>query len=550
MPTQAEIRRAIMWADKYLDRLFRKFTWYNPDLGTTRTYAVLASHPSVRVAIKVNKQIPFCYRGVTKWQDYWQPGDYLIGGGDQCDPIFGPGITDGFFCTVKTRSGSTPERWLGEYVFQLNGDYGPPWDYHYIIGVIHVEVTYEPAPDDDTRMQLTVERVWTEKDWSDTTEEPKVEVAVCVNEEPVITGIKGKLKEPVEWIVNKTIKVSDPYGCFPSAQYSFKSDVNFAAYYYWYDRPSLRTDRAIPIFTLLDDFAMKPLAIGVLYRQTDNEPDDWTCKIKDIYWDCPSFWWSPFPELAGGVLDKLPRFFGFYPHISRCCYCRDLCRANFTCFPSEGNIHWVASRAIHLMNKYGDPTRKEDIGGYVRMYGCLNSAEDYLLNGYKEYVDGKCHWHPGLLTRWEMGKGFLRGEVDGVKVYSLSPFLFVAATELGYGFGYSQAKTVADDMADILIKVQWGYPFTQPWYGRIHGYGLAKRPDHTGGFMHTWAWEDGYPAFAGIPSAWYNWVFQLLEMEAQPPEAAMSTPTWAEYTKLIARALRIYDAYKFRLGGS
>ena len=36
----------------------------------------------------------------------------------------------------------------------------------------------------------------------------------------------------------------------------------------------------------------------------------------------------------------------------------------------------------------------------------------------------------------------------------------IAFSELGYGFGYEEAKTLADEMASLLIQTQLGYPYT------------------------------------------------------------------------------------------
>jgi len=500
MATQHEVRRAIMWADMYLDRLYKEISWGG------KTYGLLASHPSTPIAITLEKPPEWCGEKIT----YLQAGDYVFDKIFFVECILMYGLFEHMTLTTVSNE---PERWEG--VYQNNYDSSHP---------VKIRVIYEPHPADSTKMQLTVKI--DEVDPTFVKYHGNLNLYVGGNFIDALSPINNHVGESV------TLE-TQPYGCFPSSEYSFCTDVNFAAYYYWYDRPALR-NRAVNIFRFLDDYSQKPVFEGVFYRATDQMDDSWNCDINEIYKACPN-----------GILSQLPRGIGYYPHFSRCCYCRFECQRLYTCRPRDDNIHWISAIAIHAMNKYGDPKKKIPL---VDEPSKSNSAEDYLLTEYIGFTErGTLEIYPGLLTRYVMGKGFPIGD----DVYSISPFLLLATIELGYGFNYPQVKEIADDMVDILLKVQWGYPFEKPWEGRVYGYTLPqRRPDHTGGFMHTWAWEGGVPKFKSAPPSLLAKVLDIFGFRGNPPDTGAYTFTWAEYTKRIARALRIYDAYKFRLGGS
>jgi hypothetical protein len=474
-----------MWADRYLDRLYQEISWGG------KTYGVIKSHPGIPIALELrNFPVP-----------YLQTGDYFITKFTECGE-----------CEVIPHV-----KWWEEEV---------ETDMHITVQIEHLDFYYGGK----IVAGFTVARYAPAKDTT------KLRVEVTVVSGPP-SGVEadlyiGNLKRLTSIKKGDKVVIEIPnFGCLPSYEYSIR-DCNFMAYYYWYNRPALR-DRARKLFALLNDFNVKPIPVGVWFRQTDTLPDDWVCDVEGIYKDCPN-----------GILNTLPRAIGFYPHISRCCVCRKDCKS-FTCIVWEVhlsgyvNAEWAAMRAMHLLNKYGNPKVKDELG---------NSAEDYLVNGwwgYCKYDKGLCvdlRKHTGLIDKWIFDKGLKvsTAEVAWIDLYSCPPALLAAASMLGYGFGYDECKAVADNMVDLALKFQWGYPFDRPekWYWDI-------RPDHAGGFISAWEW-DSVPTYHE-PPIWLSDV-QAGRFTRDWYEEYL-LPTFADFTMRMAQALRIYEAYKFRLGG-
>jgi hypothetical protein len=204
------------------------------------------------------------------------------------------------------------------------------------------------------------------------------------------------------------------------------------------------------------------------------------------------------------------------------------------------------------MNKYKDPTHKEHVGYFFYNGGMdvYNSAEDYLIKGFYagDKLSGGCLvWYPSLKDHYEFGKGTKSDE------WHLNPRIQLSAfAELGYGFGYEEAKAIADDMAQVMLKCQWGKmeDFTSG-KGRTIKYGTINRPDHVGGFIDSYKVQNGDFYQDWVPKGTLRTIIEhileFLGTEDMPSELGIFTPTRVETTLECVRALRIYEYYKYRL---
>jgi hypothetical protein len=210
------------------------------------------------------------------------------------------------------------------------------------------------------------------------------------------------------------------------------------------------------------------------------------------------------------------------------------------------------------MNKYKDPYKK--VLYCSKTYGVVtpvtvdyyNTAYDTLVGkAYLASVDNTlllCNppEYPYNLTQdFVPGKGFGTGDFYGAR-WSVLESLSV----LGYGFGVEEAKVLADQIADVYIKAQWGYPFTpgQEGYGYSYEYGRINRPDLTGAFMPGWQVAEGSTIFKATAVAVPGSLsMQLLNIHAFDGDWGIYMPFSHETTMGVLTGLRIYEFYKWRL---
>jgi hypothetical protein len=222
----------------------------------------------------------------------------------------------------------------------------------------------------------------------------------------------------------------------------------------------------------------------------------------------------------------------FFPHLSYKSYCKETLKD--VSIGRRSFDSWLAIRAMHIMNKYGDPKAKDDLG---------NSAYDYLINGY---IDDQGVSHPPIKENIKP-----EGYMPPGSTYYFSPaYILPAFAELGYGFSDSEAKSIADLLADCLVKSQWGYQsnFTDGRYA-TEDYGVINRPEHVGGFIKAWSIKDDVYNAIDVSKLRLH-VESISEVQAYsilPVETPVFTPTTAQYTLAAARALRIYESYKYRM---
>jgi len=548
MATQSEIRRAIYWGDHYLDKLYHEVRYGG------KTYGIIDSCAGLHFSLKVTSPLPGNAL-VDKRSVCLGPGYAIPSGFKECDPLTLLGLR--WFETSRVLSGSravVDGRWKFDAVYEL-GFYlekysaeGSEYEWN---PVAKIQVSYETHPSYSDRMLLKVKIL----DWLD----PNINGDLYVTSEDVTKETPDIVdaKNHVGSVVERT---TSPYGCFKRGYY-WGEETALAAYYYWYCRPALR-DRARKMFTFLDDYGytVGDYRTTCLLGTSDSLPDNWLCD------------WGR--NHSCDVWYNLPANPQVYPYMSSRCYCRG-CIVGWQCgpYPEEAMrippLTSIYIRATHLLNKYGDPKYKEvmpvaGISGYFfgwcpsQCKGVVlpctlpcpyagrdvppNSAEDFLLNGWRDACwDVTEPLQPPLI---EDAKNIIDKKYDyywhvGEK---LIPFAI-----LGYGFGYDEAKAIADALADLIVKTQWGYPFTNPGLGRIIIDGSpyeVNLPDLAGAFMYQWHYRDGV-IYPGRPSGAGGGESGIPH---QPGAIGNETAAgWTESQITTLMALRIYEAYKYRV---
>jgi hypothetical protein len=227
---------------------------------------------------------------------------------------------------------------------------------------------------------------------------------------------------------------------------------------------------------------------------------------------------------------------------------------------------YAAMIAIFLMSKYNDPKLKVKLPRPPLCYSpacdeppfvncpkpcadpgvdVYNSAEDYLLNGFTNMCN------EASLPLIDHAKLYLDGIIDCIFPLNVG-ILLQAFTMLGYGYNYPEAKTIADGLADMLVKMQWGYPFKsgEEMVGYVDRWGAVYRPDWTGTFPVIGQFIDGAftlaldacPIVRGqLPQMAYKFGWTM------PADVDLIYGSWEHQLFAEVMPLRIYEAYKWRL---
>jgi hypothetical protein len=542
-PTQQEVRRAINWADKWIDSLYHTISYGGKE------YAIMKFAPGLPITLKLTKPLPSVISPPAP--DILHPGDCVRTDFIAC--TWG-GRWWGF-CDIETTT-DTGESWSGVYKF-----FG--WSYIPLAGggtyvknpVAELEVEYAPDPSDYRRMKAKITvKAWYPDDYTADLYFVRWDSAKNMYvSEVAISDLKNNIGAVIE-------RSTEPFKPFPALT-GIAGAYYGAAYYYWYSRPALR-DRALKMLEYLDYFGYAYNTAEALFGDAGRLPDDVWCREDILYRHCKNFDNEP---------KSLINFINFFDEYCLCpryftgpCHC-------LTCFAIPGlwtglpiavpcdkcfpytceachagacgsEADWkglVTQKAVFLMCKYGDPTKKDNSG---------NSAEDYLINGWTDTC-GKTS--DGIIKYWEKGRGL---RATGGVYCTMWGYAIAAFSMLGYGFGYSEAKEVADDLAEIAVKTQWGYPFTPGEEGK--GYWLApdgtvkmiNRPDLTGAFFQYFKWVDDKPVYEMFRLGFLESFKEKVLGWDLPPEWLVWCPMTLETTLPTVRALRIYDAYKFRMG--
>jgi hypothetical protein len=314
-----------------------------------------------------------------------------------------------------------------------------------------------------------------------------------------------------------------------------------------WDFPGDWKERAKRIFNYLDEWGYWYNWYAPLYRYSDKEGNG----IADYPDD---FWVHPNAMLDCDTWSKEWVSTYRYPYWSKACSCRSLYFARVVVpeWPA-----WLGVRAIHLMNKYNDPFHPEDfIKNQVTGKGF--TAVDWLVNGGKILTSvGYVTVNP-LINCYKPGFGVHHQRWTDAVMPVCTACALAAFAELGYGFNYNDpitlkdgtvtnAKAIADDLAEILVKSQWGYPFTPGEEGKANTeyYGVVNRPDQTGGWSQYFIYQDG------VVTNTYktDWVEETTDMLiGMPPEMMLDSWVGLEPTAQCVRALQIYEYYKYKGG--
>jgi hypothetical protein len=288
--------------------------------------------------------------------------------------------------------------------------------------------------------------------------------------------------------------------------------------------------------------------------------------------------WDPNIELHAyhqcDVWKDLPREPGFMSYHSKMCLCR--CGMTWRWMPpvwkfldneSIAGEEWATQVAIFNMSKYNDPKLKVKLPRPPLCYtpvcneppfvNCpkpcadpgvdvYNSAEDYLLNGFTNMCN---ETSPPVI---DAAKAYLDGKIECVYTVNVG-IMLTAFAMLGYGYNYPEAKTIADGLADMLVKMQWGYPFNpgQEMVGYTDRWGAVYRPDYTGTFPRIQKLMNGVYTHAidACPLIRGSTIQQIQELGwNMPGDVNLAPGGWEHHPYCYVMPLRIYEAYKWRIG--
>jgi len=474
MATAKQIYDAVQRATQYIDSLYK-------DQGT---WAVMGEYPALPLSLMTYRDGTF-YVHPCGWAYHWT---------DALGVHHWKGFWD-FFDVV-----TAGERWEGKYGAEdLNEYFGesPDWDYK----EPRIEVTYEPYSADSTKMRAffgTGEWVGAYRGW-------------LVFGDKVIYKFEGKC----ETIGINREFITKSYGRFPANRYTLRHGSQLASKHYWFDsiHPDWK-DRALKLIKELDLYGFTYDIYDPIYRMSDGL-DDGFFFTTQAYHDCDVYW-------------DLPKVLHCYPYWSKVNLNRGLYIMESQFDPLINSL-----QAIHAMNKYNSPDKKDTWGPFG------NTARGYLRTGFVGVCPPGwvCTWIP-VEQRWVDGMG-IEYPSGSYSTTRLAAFL-IAEAEMGYGFGDSTAKTYADKAAEILLELQWGRHLRG--IGETYEDGVINRPDHDGGFYVLYEAGEVYPFRLGRA----GFLREFTDQFAMPPEFTGPVPTNLESTLLAIRALLIYHAYKYR----
>jgi len=501
MVERKDVLNAIQLANSYIDRLYKRIT---PDHG------VVAEYPSIPFSIKVR---------VTP--EKFHPAG---GGTPYCDGRF----------------------WWRHSKFKNIDDAGSEEAYT-VGGFIGFEETsYEEAIDqdcDEPLIHFTYTAIATEGGKTKLTAR-----VVSYGGERTVDVYCGKdlIWECVSKDNIPTTEFSretEPYGFFPSHRYVLVPTQYLAWKHYWFNstHPEWKS-RALKIVSLLDDFGYNKERYDIfdpLFGMSKEATirDLWRARLYDlsVYHTLPrGIDYFPYRSAASVQAAKNPEAFFINTFKDPVCLCM---------------------YAIHNMNRFGSPDTRDEYN---------NCARDYLFYGVYD-PEGEL-WAPAT---WYAVPMYGYPYQTGLQTGTFWGALLAGTSELGYGFDDQESKRWADLVFDHLVnpRVVTGRAGFQ-WRGdgtdQTYDLGKVYRPDHRGGFTiakeYTAHVTPSYwrvPPYKNLVRAsfgmWTNPEFPelgplnpVLDMFNMPPEFPSLIPTNAESTLVCARALMIYEAYKYR----
>jgi hypothetical protein len=523
LPTLQEVRRAIYWGERFVKKLYQEFTWNG------KTYGVIKGHPSAPLSVKLSGKpsVGAGYVDDTN-RDWLTAGNGIMVPWIPC--LHGPDFLPD--AGVETIS-DTGEEWDGKITFKY-WKHDIRYKTYEAIDVCTIRVHYAPSPSDPKRMRLEV----TPESWNLSGITGDLYTGVS----PALAGTYGtyfpKIITDIGSHLAQTVTLeTEPFGAFPTNVICTRRDCQMYLMYCHFDSPAMR-ERAKKIKALLDYLGFDPAyyQTGVDYRLTDSLATDFpAAEYPEAFPECP-------------IWNNLPRGIGLAHYWSRSCFCETFTEIMWKYpYPSFHPLHWL--------NKYKDPYKK--VTFYVHpTHPCYVSAYEMTIGKacvprlWDTLVLGLPPEYPSnIMQGFTPEQGF--GEPGGMKGPAWLGLETLSA--LGYGFGVEEAKLLADQVADVYIKAQWGYPFTpgEEGYGYSFKYGEINRPDCTGGFIEGWYPAGGYFAEAyGHRAEEFSirgFLSGLLNVHSfGSSDIPLYTPVWVENMYVLA-ALRVYEFYKWRL---
>lgn len=520
--TWKEVRRAIFEGDKYMDNLYREITHEG------KTYGVFCYNPGMPLNIVGEKT--YCQI----FGNLFMTGDALFHGFIECiesGTIYPP-------ISIEEES-NTGETWSGKVKF-CRYEYFGQADIYIPHDMAEFHVSYQPDSANPKRMKLTIRK----EGWYET----RGTGDLYLLDKPVMNDLAAT---PNGTEVNL---YTDEFRCFHRNLYSPGIMVPMA-YYYWHTR--LLRSKALKIAAFLDDYGYKPLSV-TSFTKPEEVPANVFC-TPEVFGYIPPYTTHTQPKSLGYLADIVdcdfgicrPHFAGLHiPFNATCGVCLyyklkgwDPCHAGY-CYARYTWWDCACKRAIWAMQKYKDPRAKDNAGV---------SAEDYLLNGW---TDGCGKYAPPLISYWQEGKGLWNEKGE---TYTTSHgWAIIAFTMLGYGYEYTEAKEVADDLVSVALKTQWGYPWTSeyvgdvgckgPWQSPTGQLNFINRPDLRGSFAAHFIWVDDVPVLRGIKiGEAEKEKEEVLKWNWQPEAPFYIHGGFDESTLPTVWGLRIYEYYKWRV---
>jgi len=346
---------------------------------------------------------------------------------------------------------------------------------------------------------------------------------------------------------------TDPWGMFPSNRFAPRHAQILGYYFYTYD--SFHPDceiRAKKLYNYCYDFSKIypnvpfttfPDFYAPMWNITNDWPDDW-------YWHHDG--WDYWTIYEFHHWQYQPREVDIHPYRSKVLICRpafmgDIAGSDTFAIGHKQHLISMSLIAMHYMNKYRDPDVEFQ-------YWDLGTATPRgLITG-----DGPCPTTAPIIDYWrdpdEGGGGFIfPTEIAGIENKSYTATnqgaCLAALSELGYGFGDSTAREYADKTAKLLVRIQWGYPFSDETAdvdsNSFEGLGVVEvsRPDFRGGFKLIYESAGNWNFASGAYPFIVDYVADLIA--GMKPE----TPTFLAVNQesfIPMRALEIYEWYAFR----
>jgi hypothetical protein len=514
VPSLKDIRRAIYWAQHFLNNLYQEFNW------SDSIYGVLKDHPATPLSLNLSAKPldPYLYRDDTN-------RTYLVAGLGVLYPNIYGGWSWGSDVDISVIN-QTGDYFEANYTFQYWGmDIDLSAIYHWNL----CKVNLKYYPNDNTQMRIEVKPYW----W--TSEFPNISGDLYLGSIKIFTNVSSHLGETF---------TTTTFNSFPANVYTTRRDSTRYALYCWYDNPIYR-NRATKIKSLLDayGFNLNYSDRAYLYRLTDNLSTNFSLATMEYFHDTQ-------------VWDSLPKGIGFTPYRSKASFQTSSWSIPYMQYnhPELAVVHWlnkgIGVNENVLLGMVGYPY--EDIPIYASAFEIALGDSGYDCVDFNYF--GKSSGHrDSLKQEFDPRTGFSSSNDN----FSVNGDALALWSILGYQYNYSEARELADELVNLILKAQWGYPFNygQEGYHYTKDYGRINRPDLTGAFLMDGAiinvpnCSDVYAANGNnVATTWkdafFLWLKNWFGVSGSPPETGVYIPSASEYTLDILIGLRVYEYFR------